>query len=401
MSASEAYRTIAIAGGGLIGRTLAVVLASQSHLSVRLYAGPEIEADSRASAIAAAGRAMLQRVGVWSMVAENAQPIREMLITDSDSEDVVRPEALSFEGEDGSHAFAHMVPNTVLRDALAARCEALSIEERPDRVTFFTEYAAGVTVESANGAERRASVLVAADGRASRVRSMAGIETVEHRFGQSAIAGTLAHELPHYGRAVQHFMPAGPLAMLPLVGNRSSFVWTERPQFAQSLGDMDPDLAALEIERVFGLGLGRLTVEGPLTVYPLVCQLARRFVDGRIALAGDAAHVIHPLAGQGFNVGLRDVATLAQVLVDASRNGEDLSLALPRYERWRRADATGMALLTGGLNAIFSRRSDVFRAMRSIGLGVINTREDLKALFIREAAGQDGERPRLMRGEAL
>lgn len=394
-------RTVAIAGGGIVGRTLAVALATQSHLRVRLFAGAPPGPDERASAVAASARRLLGRIGVWSLVASEAEPIREMVITDSAADDVVRPELLSFEGEREAGPFAHMVPNAVLREALGRRCGALAIAETPRPVAFYEEDAVGVTLFADDGAVERADVLIATDGRRSRLREIAGIGTIEHDYGQAGIVGTVAHEEPHHGRAVQHFLPNGPFAMLPLTGSRSSIVWTERPGFARSLAAADPALAALEIERVFGLSLGRLRLEGPLQVHPLTAMLARNWQAGRLALAGDAAHVIHPLAGQGLNLGFRDVAALAETLAEADRCGEDLAVALPRYETWRRADTTMMALATGGLNAVFSRRSGFARAVRSVGLGLVEQRGGLKTLFIREAAGDEGELPRLLRGEAI
>lgn len=394
-------RTIAIAGGGIVGRTLAVALASQSHLEVRLIAGPEPGPDARASALAAAARRMLARLGVWPAVAEAAEPMRGMVITDSADGDLVRPEVLTFDGEPDGHPFAHMVPNQTLYDALKARCAALGIEETGATATFYDEHPRGIRVELSDGTACEADVLVAADGRNSRLRSIAGIGVAEKSYRQCGIAGTVAHELSHGGIATQHFLPAGPFAMLPLTGNRSSIVWTERPEFAADLARMDPLLAGLEIERVFGLSLGRITLEGPLQVHPLSALMARELFAGRVVLAGDAAHVIHPLAGQGLNLGLRDVAVLAQELIEAARIGEDPVAGLPRYARRRRADTVQMALVTDGLNAIFSRKSDLLRAARSLALGLVQERAKLKALFVREAAGLEGEIPRLMRGEAI
>jgi 2-octaprenyl-6-methoxyphenol hydroxylase len=394
-------RTVLIAGGGIVGLSLAIALRTQSHLPIVVFAGPPAGADERASAVAAAARRLFARTGVWPHVAGEAEPIRGMVITDSAEGDLVRPEVLTFEGERGANAFAHMVPNEALRRAVEARAAALGIEVLPVSATFYEEDAAGVTVFLSDGESRRGAVLIAADGRRSRLREIAGIPVVTREYGQAGIVGTVAHQLPHEGRAVQHFLPNGPFAMLPLTGNRCSIVWTERPAFAAELVAMDPLIAALEIERAFGLSLGRLTVEGELQSHDLSAMLPRRLVEGRLALAGDAAHVIHPLAGQGLNLGLRDVAALAEVLTEADRLGEDLGVALPRYERWRRADTVEMAAVTDGLNALFSRRSDVLRAIRSVGLGLVDRRASLKALFMREAAGVEGELPRLMRGEAI
>lgn len=397
---SEADRTVAIAGGGIVGRTLAIALASQSHVTVRLLAGPPAAADERASAVSAAARRLLSRIGAWPAMAADAQEVREMVITDSAAGDVVRPQVLTFGEHDGGPT-AHVVPNTVILAALKARCANLPIEETPERAVFFDEARRHVAIETDSGATHDAAVLIAADGRASRLRSIAGIATVTHDYRQAGITGTFAHELPHYGIATQHFLPNGPLAMLPLTGDRSSLVWTERPGFGETMARMDPMLVGYEVERAFGLSLGHITLDGPLQVYPLVNVLAQRWHAGRLALVGDAAHVIHPLAGQGLNLGLRDVGALAETLVDAHRNGEDLASALPRYERWRRADTTMMALVTAGLNSIFSTSSDLMRSLRSVGLNAVDRRDDLKALFAREAAGDEGELPRLLRGQAI
>ncbi|MEM7693976.1 MAG: FAD-dependent monooxygenase [Pseudomonadota bacterium] len=392
---------VIVAGGGIVGQTIAASIATQSHLAVTLLTGPRAPADARSSAISAAGRKLFSRIGVWPGVADDAQPIEDMQITDCATDDLIRPSVLSFTGGEGADAFAFMVPNTALRGALAARCAALPIDVRRDTATFYDETDEGVRVRLTTGETVDGAVLIAADGRGSRLRRIAGIETVEKFYDQWGITGTITHSAPHHGRAVQHFFAAGPLAMLPLPGDSSSIVWTERPAFAKSLGEMDPMIASLEIERVFGLSLGRLCVEPPLQVYPLSAMIARDFCAGRVALAGDAAHVIHPLAGQGLNLGLRDAAALAETLALAHRHGEDVALALPRYARWRRADVVEMALVTDRLNAIFSQRSDLLRAVRSIGLGLVDRRDGLKSFFIGEASGLSGDVPKLMRGEAV
>ncbi|MEM8664412.1 MAG: FAD-dependent monooxygenase, partial [Pseudomonadota bacterium] len=320
---------VIVAGGGIVGRTIAVALATQSHVAVTLLAGPTPPPDERASAVAAAARRMFSRLGIWQGVAEVAQPINDMVITDSRADDVIRPEVLTFEGERDAGAFAHMVPNDALRDALVARCADLQIDERPASAAFYEETPNTVDVDMDGGGHVSGAVLIAADGRQSKLRQIAGISVVERDYDQYGLAGTLSHAKPHHGRATQHFLPNGPFAMLPLAGDHSSIVWTERPAFARSLAETDPMLASIEIERVFGLSLGRLCVEPPLRAHPLKAMLARTFFEGRVALAGDAAHVIHPLAGQGLNLGLRDAAALAETLVLAARHGEDLSLALP------------------------------------------------------------------------
>jgi len=392
---------IVVAGGGIVGRTLAIALKTQSHLSVRLVAGPEPGPDARASAVSAGARRLFGRLGVWPHMAADAEPMRGMRITDSAADDIIRPTLLSFDGEVDGAPFAHMVPNETTRAALDRRCEALGIEAERHSVTFFEEDGQRVALELSDGTTDEADVLVAADGRQSRLRTIAGIETVEREYEQAGIAGTVRHEQPHEGIAIQHFLPSGPFAMLPLTGNRSSIVWTERPSFAHAIAEMDPLLAGVEIERVFGLSLGRITVEGALQAYPLRRMVVRDWYAGRLVLAGDAAHVFHPLAGQGLNMGLRDVATLAETLIESARIGEDPVLALPRYAKRRRADTLQMTAVTEGLNALFSRRSAALRAVRSVGLGLVDERASLKALFMREAAGVEGETPRLMKGEAI
>ncbi|MEM9224597.1 MAG: FAD-dependent monooxygenase [Pseudomonadota bacterium] len=393
--------TVIVAGGGIVGRTVALALASQSHLKVTLLSGPPPAPDERASAVAASGRRMMIRLGVWPLIADVAQPMEEMVLTDSRADDTVRPQVLHVAGEPGADAFAHMVPNGALLKALTARCAEARMVERADSAVIYEEGATSLDCRLGSGERLTANVLVAADGRDSRLREIAGITVVSKSYDQCGIVGTITHSEPHYATATQHFLPNGPFAMLPLVDQHSSIVWTERPAFARSLVAMDPGLASLEIERVFGMSLGRLCVEPPLQTYPLGAMLARSYHAGRLVLAGDAAHVIHPLAGQGLNLGLRDAAALAQCLVEAHRNGEDLALALPRYEKWRRADTVQMALVTDRLNAIFSQQSDLLRAVRSVGLGFVDRLEGLKSVFVGEAAGTEGEVPRLMRGEAL
>src|SRR5438477_323461 len=240
-------------------------------------------------------------------------------------------------------------------------------------------------------------------GAHSRLRELAGIATHGWSYGQAGIVTTVAHERDHNGRAEEHFLPAGPFAILPLTGRRSSIVWTEQQDLAAQLVAL-PDAAFRDdLERRFGLQLGEISLAAPRRAYPLGISVARSFVADRLALVGDAAHVIHPIAGQGLNLGLRDVAALAEVIVDAVRLGLDPGSAdvLARYQRWRRFDTMAMGIATDGLNRLFSNRSDVLRLARDVGLGLVDRLPGLKRLFIREAAGLVGEVPKLLRGEAL
>ncbi|WP_421725651.1 ubiquinone biosynthesis hydroxylase [Bauldia sp.] len=399
---------IVIAGGGHVGLSLALALRQAlPHLSVVVVdlASPSSKPnDTRASAIAAAGQRMLDRLGVWSAIATDAQPINEMVITDSRIGDAVRPVFLTFDGTTaGRRPFAHMVMNAAMNAALHDGAEAAGADIiAPGRVTGFEVGPAGVDVTLGDGRRLGARLLVAADGVRSRLRDLAGIGTVHWSYNQSGIVATIAHERPHHGRAVEHFLPAGPFAILPLTGNRSSLVWTERRVTAERLL-ADDDLFRLELAQRFGHQLGSVEPLGPAWAFPLGLTLARSFVKPRFALAGDAAHGIHPIAGQGLNLGYRDVAALAETIVEAERTGLDIGsvAVLERYERWRRFDTVEMGVVTDVLNRLFSNDNPAIRLIRDVGLGVVDRLPGLKRLFIREAAGAGGELPRLLRGEAI
>jgi 2-octaprenyl-6-methoxyphenol hydroxylase len=348
---------------------------------------------------------MLQGLGVWEAIAADAQPILSMEITDSRTGDAVRPVFLTFDTavEDGA-PFAHMAPNDRLVAALARAAEAAGVRlTAPDSVVDFTAAAAGIDIRLASGEARRAKLLVAADGIRSRLRARAGIKTVSWTYPQTAIVATVAHARPHNGVAVEHFLPGGPFAILPLAGDRSSLVWTERREDAERLLAADEFVFQVELERRFGHRLGALSLEGRRQAFPLGLMLARDYVRPRFALLGDAAHGIHPIAGQGLNLGFRDAAALAETVVDAVRLGLDPGAldVLRGYERWRRADAFQMGVTTDLLNRLFSNDLFPLRAMRDFGLGLVDRMPRLKQFFIGEAAGFSGELPRLMRGEAL
>src|SRR5256714_5096603 len=404
-----AQRSIVICGGAFAGLALA--------LAFRQGLGPEIPVivadpalatrpsrDPRATAIVAACRRLFEALGVWDQVAAHAQPILDMVVTDSKLEDATRPVFLTFAGHvEPGEPFAHMVENRHLIDALAKRAEADGIDLRPAAVSTYDSRSDGVTVTLADGNVVEASLLVAADGARSRLRERAGIATHGWDYDQSGIVVTVGHEREHHGRAEEHFLPAGPFAILPLTGKRSSLVWTENRTEAARITALSDDEFHGELEKRFGLHLGELKAQDKPRAFPLGYFVARSFIAGRLALVGDAAHVIHPIAGQGLNMGLKDIAALAEVVVDAARLGIDPGQAdvLDRYQRWRRFDTMAMGLATNSLNFLFSNESTLLRTVRDIGLGLVDRAPPLKGLFIRQAAGLLGEVPRLLKGEAL
>ena len=400
---------VVIAGGGFAGLTLAIALrqalgASFSVIVADPALGKTHSGDLRASAIAAAARRLFETIGVWDEAARDAQPILDMAITDSRLNDAVRPVFLTFGGEVvPGEPFAHMIENKPLVDALLAKAKAEGVELRATTVAEFENSAERVAVQFGDGETVSARLLIAADGARSFIRERCNIQTVGWDYGQSGIVTTVEHERDHNGRAEEHFLPAGPFAILPLKGRRSSLVWTEETREAERIVALSDKEFHAELEKRFGLHLGDLQAVGPRRAYPLGMSVARSFIAERVALIGDAAHVIHPIAGQGLNLGLRDVAALAEAIVDAARLGLDVGSAtvLDRYQRWRRFDTMAMGVATDGLNRLFSNKSDVLRLMRDVGLGLVERLPALKGVFIREAAGLTGDVPKLLRGEAL
>lgn len=400
---------VVIAGGGYVGLSLAVAL-KQGDEGIRCaVVDPkpmdQLHKDPRASAIAAAASRMLTQLGVWAEIAAEAQPINDMIVTDSKLRDAVRPVFLTFEGAaEAGEPFAHMVPNGVMMPALYQKAKALGVHfEEPAVADTFRTAPDSVELTLADGSVLKTRLLVAADGVRSKLRELAGIRTVDWDYGQSGIVTTVRHERPHNGRAEEHFLPSGPFAILPLPGNRSSLVWTEKTADADRLVRSDDFTFELELERRFGHHLGTLEVEGPRRAYPLGLKLARDFVRPRFALAGDAAHGIHPIAGQGLNMGFKDVAALAEVLIGARRLGQDIGGldVLERYQRWRRFDTFQMGVVTDVLNRLFSNDNDVLRAVRDFGLGLVDRMPGLKTQFIKEAAGFAGPVPKLLSGEPI
>jgi 2-octaprenyl-6-methoxyphenol hydroxylase len=326
------------------------------------------------------------------------------VVTDSKLDDAVRPTFLTFGGEvEAGEPFAHMIENRHLIDALVAKAKDLGVDLRAGAVAGFAQAGNTIDVELADGETIPARLLVGADGARSKIRETAGIATHGWNYDQSAIVTTVAHEREHNGRAEEHFLSAGPFAILPLTGKRVSIVWTESAREAERVVALPDAEFHAELEKRFGLHLGDLKVIGPRRAFPLGLFTARSFIAERLALVGDAAHIIHPIAGQGLNMGLRDVAALAEAVADTARLGLDIGGpdVLERYQRWRRFDTMTMGVATDGLNRLFSNHSDVLRLARDIGLGVVERMPALKRIFIREAAGFTGEVPKLLRGEML
>jgi 2-octaprenyl-6-methoxyphenol hydroxylase len=405
---------IAVAGGGIAGLALALALRQALGPAVDvILCDPALArdpaADRRAYAVAADVRRMLGVLGIWTRVEGAAQPVLDMIITDSRLQDPVRPVFLTFAGEvEPGEPFAHMVEGDAINGALLAACEAAGVTVRHTAVRGTTGNPQGIDVELDGGESLRCALVVAADGGRSRLREDAGIGFVGWDYPQSGIVATIAHERDHEGRAVEHFLPAGPFALLPLppggsLGHRTSIVWTEAKENVPALLALDPVDTLAEVERRFGLQLGEIALETPLQAFPLSFGLARRFVAERLALLGDAAHLIHPLAGQGLNLALRDAAALAEAIVDNIRVGLDPGDAnvLHGYERTRRFDTLAMAMATDGLNRLFSNDALPVRLMRDLGLGLVDRMDGLKRTFIRQAAGLSEASPRLTRGEML
>ena len=404
-----AQRSIVICGGAFAGLALALALRQGLGPDIPvIVADPALATrpsrDPRATAIVAAYRRLFEVLGVWGQIADDSQAILDMVVTDSKLEDATRPVFLTFAGNvEPGEPFAHMVENRRLIDALVARAEAEGVDLRATAVSTYDSRPDGVTVTLADGNAIEASLLVAADGARSRLRERAGIATHGWDYDQSGIVVTVGHERDHHVRAEEHFLPAGPFAILPLTGKRSSLVWTESRAEAARITALDEAEFHDELEKRFGLHLGEIKALDKPRAFPLGYFVARAFVAERLALIGDAAHVIHPIAGQGLNMGLKDVAALAEVVVDAARLGIDPGQAdvLERYQRWRRFDTMAMGVATNSLNFLFSNESSLLRTVRDIGLGLVDRAPPLKSLFIKQAAGLSGEVPRLLKGEAL
>jgi len=402
---------IAIIGGGLNGPVLALALAQAGQrvtlidaLGVTVRKGAKF--DGRSYALALTSVRMLQGLGIGDAVAGHAQPMLEIKVTDGRAGEGPSPMFMHFDhAEIEEGPMGHMVEDRHLRRAVLAAVNAEPLVTQLNRQTVVAQDVdnAGVTLRLASGKTLRARLAIGADGRGTGTGTRAGIKRVEWGYGQTALVCAIKHKMPHGGVAHQFFMPPGPLAILPLTDNRSSIVWSESTDTAAAIHAL-PDAEYLEVLRPrFGSFLGEISLAGGRHTYPLGLSLAHSMIAPRVALIGDAAHGVHPIAGQGLNAGLRDVAALAQVIADAQRRGEDIGseAALARYQEWRRFDNAALALATDSFNRLFSNDNSLVRIARDLGMAAVNALPGLRRGFIREAAGLTGELPRLMRGEPL
>jgi len=408
---------ILIAGASFAGLALARALISAFGKDIRVTIVDRAtrkettRPDARAFALSAGARRMLDTLGVWQSVAASAEPVTDIEITDSSLEAGVRPVLLHYDNrlEAGDERTAepatHIVPAHELETALwssVASDPSLTILA-PAEIATFADADSTSTVTLADGREIATSLLVGAEGRRSPSRDGARIGTVGWRYGQTALVTTIAHDRPHGGRAIQHFLPAGPFAILPLPGNRSCLTWTEDADEAKRIIALDDAGFAAEIETRVAGRLGAIEVVGPRQTWPLEMHLARTYVAPRFALVGDAAHGVHPIAGQGANLAFRDAAALSEVIADAMRIGLDPGSmqVLSRYQTWRRFDSFASAATFDGLNKLFSNDNTFVRAARDFGLGVVERLPAVKRALVSEAAGLTGDLPRLFKSERL
>ncbi|MFV2054212.1 FAD-dependent monooxygenase [Aliiroseovarius sp. YM-037] len=402
---------ILIVGGGLNGPALALALADGGFTVTVIDAQPKgaranAGFDGRGYALALASQRLLSAIGVWDQVADTSQPILEIKITDGRAGEAPAPWMLHFDhAEIEEGPMGHMLEDRHLyRAFLKAMKDHPGITHLPGKTVTEQRVDGGtVTLTLSSDRHLTGSVVIGCDGRRSGTAERAGIKRKGWGYGQTALVCAIEHELPHNGVAHQLFMPQGPLAILPLPGNRVSIVWSETDAAATQIQGLDDDGYLETLRPRFGNFLGDISLAGERFSYPLGLTIAERFVGERLALVGDAAHGVHPIAGQGLNLGLRDVGALAEVLIEARRRGEDIGAAdvLARYQQWRRWDTATLVAATDGVNRLFSNDNGLLRFARDIGLGAVNAIPGLRRKLIREAAGLTGDLPKLMQGRQV
>ena len=399
---------VVIAGGGASGLALAAAIkqAMREGASVAVVdpASPAAASATplRTVAIANGPRRLLDHIGAWEAIERHAQPILSMTIMDGDVRDAVRLPHLNFNAK-GQAPLAHMAFSDEVVGALSALCGRLGVQLVTGSVARWTSGKRVAELGLSDGRALRARLVVAADGARSKLCRLADIAIVGWDYDQAGIVATVAHERDHEGRAEQHFLPAGPFAILPLPGRQSSIVWNERRAEARALLALEPEDLTRQLEYRFTPKLGEISLASRVEAFPFRFQIARRFVAGRLALVGDAAHVVHPVAGQGLNLGLRDVAALAETIVGEMRLGLDPGAPGPlaAYQRQRRFDVAASGLGLDALNRLFSNDLAPLRFVRDLGLRIVDRAPPLKDMLIAEAGGAGSGAPKLLRGLAL
>jgi 2-octaprenyl-6-methoxyphenol hydroxylase len=399
---------VVIAGAGASGLALAAAVkqAMQSGVAIAVVdPAPPRQASAaplRTVAIAEGPRRLLEHIGAWEAIEPKAQAILSMAIMDGDVRDAVRLKHLSFEAKHG-RPLAHMAFNDDVVGALAALCDRLGVQRLATSVKHWASGKRVAKLGLADGRALSARLAVAADGARSKLGALAEITTLGWDYDQAGIVATIAHERDHEGRAEQHFLPAGPFAILPLPGRFSSIVWNERRADARALLALDPEDLTHELEYRFTLRLGEISLASRAEAFPFRFQFSRRFVAERLALVGDAAHVVHPVAGQGLNLGLRDAAALAETIVGEMRLGLDPGAPAPlkAYERRRRFDVAASGLGLDALNRLFSNDFAPLRFVRDLGLRIVDRAPPLKDMLIAEAGGAGRAAPKLLKGLKL
>lgn len=402
---------IVIAGGGLAGLSMALAL-SKGPLDIVLVDALEPSRqladifDGRVSALSFSSRRLMQAIGVWEALSSHAQPINDIVVSDGTLENGASPFFLHFDhSEIGEGPLGHLIENRHIRRVFFEAIERTSNIHliAPENVASLTTQGETTIARLRSGLSIQARLGIVAEGRASQLRKQAGIRTIGWNYKQSGIVVTVEHEYAHDGIAHEYFLPGGPFAILPMLGRRSSLVWTEPTAKAQALLALDDESFQTELTLRIGDVHGNAYAVGPRWSYPLSLTLARSYIAERLALIGDSAHAIHPLAGQGFNLGLRDVAALAQIVVDHARLGLDIgsTVALEEYQRWRRFDSLTLAVFTDGMNRLFSNDIAPLRLLRDVGLSLVGSVGPVRRTFMRHAAGAVGELPRALKGEAI
>lgn len=399
-----------IVGGGLNGPALALAAAQGGLSSTVIDALPVDDRkargfDGRSYALALTSQRLLSAIGLWDGLADNAQPMLEIKVTDGRAGEGPSPFFLHFDhAEIEEGPMGYLVEDRYLRRAFldAMEAEPLITLRHQERVVA-QDTSDGASVTLASGEVLKGRVLIGSDGRRSGTAERAKIKRTGWGYGQTALVCAIEHEKPHGGIAHQFFMPSGPLAILPLTGNRSSIVWSETEDNAKRINALEDADYLNALRPAFGDFLGEIKLAGARFTYPLNLTIANSFIGARLALIGDAAHGVHPIAGQGLNAGLRDVAALAEVMIMAVRRGEDIAspLVLERYQQWRRFDTATLAMATDTFNRLFSNDIPILRMGRDLGMGLINSVPSLRRNFMREAAGLTGDLPKLMTGRAL